>query len=216
MNAQGSVLIKVAAICLIVLIVVSAGWSLMTSLGLVNSFGGGRFPNGGAGGFAGRNFNDGNRNFQPPQGFQQGQPGFQPPDGSQSGGTQQGQQGFQGNFRQRPGLFNLFGIFRWVGFGISIAALIAGVFAVIGLFRRKIWGKTLAIILAALLALSSLLGFLRFTLSLSTGIALLRFLLAAAVIVLLVLPATRAGFKPTIPAGAAADDEEDLDYRTVR
>lgn len=215
MNSQGSVLVKVAAICLILLIVVSAGWSLATSFGLVNGFGGARLLNGRPGNFAGRNFNDGNRNFQPPQGSQQNQPGFQPPEGSQSDGTTRGQQ-FQGNFRSRTGLFGLLGVLRWVGTGISIVALIAGVFAAIGLFRRKIWGKTLAIILAALVAVSSLFGFFRLTLNLSTGIALVKILLAAAVIVLLVLPASRAGFKPGVPAGANDETDDELSYRTIR
>jgi len=56
MNTNGRMFIKVAAICLIALVLVSAAWSLVSSLGLVRGAGGfltaGRLP----GAFTGRNF----------------------------------------------------------------------------------------------------------------------------------------------------------------
>jgi len=214
MNTNGRMFIKVAAICLIALVLVSAAWSLVSSLGLVRGAGGfltaGRLP----GAFTGRNFNRGNGTgtFQPPQGAPQGQPDFRQP----NNGTQQGQQNFQGNFPQRSGLFRLLGVLRWVGTGVSIAALIAGVFAVIGLFKQKKWGRTLAFILAAVLALTSVIGLFRLAISLTTGVAMLKIILAAAVIVLLALPASRKTFATVAAAGSSPDEEDDLSYRTIR
>src|SRR3990170_4300179 len=200
MNPNGKILITTAAICLIALIVVSAGWSVATSFGLVR-VGSVNFMVGGrpGGAFAGRELENGQGDFQPPEGFQQGR------------------QNFSSDFSPRTGLVGLLGIARWLGVGLSIAAIIAGIFAVIGLFRQKKWGVNLAIILAALLALTGVSSFFRFAIDLNTGIAALKVLLAVAVIILLLLPASRQALKPaTVAVSEIEAEEEDLTFRTIR
>ena len=213
MNPNGKILITTAAICLIALIVVSAGWSVATSFGLVR-VGSVNFMVGGrpGGAFAGRELENGQGAFQPPEGFQPGDGNFQPPEG-----FQQGRQNFSSDFSPRTGLVGLLGIARWLGVGLSIAAIIAGIFAVIGLFRQKKWGVNLAIILAALLALTGVSSFFRFAIDLNTCIAALKVLLAVAVIILLLLPASRQALKPaTVAVSEIEAEEEDLTFRTIR
>lgn len=224
MKSKGQFLIKTAAICLILLIVVSAAWSLVTGFGLVRGLGGNFVVGGPGNSFAGRGFNSEDGNFQPPEGFQPGDGNFQPPDGGFQGqpggqlpeGAPQGQQNFSGDFRPGGAILGSLSLLRWLGVGMSIAAIIAGVFAIIGLFKGKKWGVVLSIILAALLGLSSAFGFIRFTINLTTGIAMLKIFLAAAVIILLLLPAGRQTLTPAASSVPGSEDEEDLSFRTIR
>jgi uncharacterized membrane protein (DUF2068 family) len=90
--------------------------------------------------------------------------------------------------------------------GVNIGALVLGLLAAIGLWKQKKWAAILAIILAALLLLTSLTGFasmLRFFSPLVFGEGLIKILLALAVIVLLLLPASRKAY-------AKLAEEDDL------
>jgi len=70
--------------------------------------------------------------------------------------------------------------------------------------------------LAAVLALTSVIGLFRLAINLTTGVAMLKIILAAAVIVLLALPASRKTFATVAAAGSSPDEEDDLSYRTIR
>ena len=197
MKTNGPLMIKVAAVCLIALILVSAVWSLATSFGLVRiggAFGsaqilGGR-PNGG---FPQGNFrNDGNT--QPPG-------NFQPPENFRNGAGP--------NFAGRTGFSNIFRATRVAGIGLNVAALLLGTVAVIGLFKHTKWGVVLAIILAVLLGLSSLFGVFRIMLPLVLIQSIVKLVLAIAVVVLLLLPATRKVYQPAALVEADDDDDED-------
>jgi len=133
MNPNGKILITTAAICLIALIVVSAGWSVATSFGLVR-VGSVNFMVGGrpGGAFAGRELENGQGAFQPPEGFQPGDGNFQPPEG-----FQQGRQNFSSDFSPRTGLVGLLGIARWLGVGLSIAAIFGWPAGYCALVRRR-------------------------------------------------------------------------------
>lgn len=224
MESKGPIFIKTAAICLILLIIVSAGWSLVTGFGLVRGLGNNFVVSGPGGNFTGRGFSGSDGNFQRPEGFQPGDGNFQPPDGGFQGqpggqlpeGAPQGQQNFSGDLRPGASILGPLGLLRWLGVGVSIAALIGGVLAIIGLFKGKKWGVVLSILLAALLGLTSAIGFIRFTINLTTGIAMLKILLATAVIVLLLLPASRKTLTPASASVMGSDDEEELSFRTIR
>lgn len=216
MNSKGSLFVKIAAISLIVLVVVSAGWSLATSLGWVNAgVGSGLIGGRLNGNFSGRFPDDGTG--QQPQGFRRN--GLQPPQDfqGQNGNPLPGQNlgnGNPGSFPVRGGSAGVFGLIRWLGTGFNIAALAIGILAAIGLFKNKRWGVTLAVILSALLGVSSVFGLLRFNLNLTTGISALKVLLGVAVIVLLMLPAARQTTRK-LPA-AVMDVEEDEIFREIR
>ncbi len=194
-KSNGSVLVKVAGVCLILLLLVSAGWSLATSFGLIRIGGalgstqilGGRMN----GGFPRGDFQN-NGNVQPPE-------NFQPPDNFQG-------RSFDGA-PVRMGGSGLFGVVRWLGIGLNIAALLMGVAAVVGLFKQKKWGAVLAIILAILLGLSSLFGFFRIMMPQAIIQSIAKLVLALAVVVLLLLPSTRKVFRPAAAVEIIDDDD---------
>jgi len=198
MNSNGSVFVKVAGVCLILLLLVSAGWTLATSFGLIRIGGAlgstqilggqmnGEFPRG--------DFQN-NGNIQSPE-------NFQPPENFQG-------RSFDGS-PTRMGGSGLFGVVRWLGIGLNITALMIGVAAVIGLFKKKKWGAVLAIILAILLGLSSLFGLFRIMMPQAIIQTIAKLVLVLAVVVLLLLSPTRKVFQP--PAAVEAiDDDDDTD-----
>jgi lysylphosphatidylglycerol synthetase-like protein (DUF2156 family) len=110
---------------------------------------------------------------------------------------------FQGRTGGTSGLFR---IISFASTGLNIVALVLGLLAAFGLWKQKKWGAVLAIIVAVLILLTSFSGLLRFFSLLIFGEALLKVLLALAVIILLLLPAARKAYAPP------ADLDLDLDF----
>jgi hypothetical protein len=170
--------VTIAAIVLIVLAVFVAGLGIANQFGLL-----------GRAGFGGRTFFNNqlrNRNFVPPNGFPSG--GFT------------NNQGTTPNFTpNRTGITGITRLFSFLGpvtIGLDIALLILAIVAGIGLFKSKRWAAILAIVLAVLLILLAIPGMLRIFSAVVLVENLVRILLGVAVIVLLLLPASRKSFAP--------------------
>jgi len=175
LKSKKSPLLIGAAVCLILLVLISSGYSLAVSLGVLE------------GGAAANSLMAGRRSGNFPQRDFEGQlptENFQ----DRSGGTMPFGTAATG----------VFGIIRYLGIGLNIAALLLCVIAVIGIFKQKKWGAVWAIILAALLAITSVTGLFRFGNWISFSLSLVKVLLAIAVIVLLLLPAARRVYNPKL------------------
>jgi hypothetical protein len=194
MNTKRPAILTIATVCLVVLVLISSGLALARNFGLMGTnFGPAGFPNGTMmrgqgnfpqGGFQGSGNRPGDGTFQLPGNFDPNNPNAQ---------VNPGTRPFQG----RTG--TTFGLFRILSFattGVNIVALVLGLLAAFGLWKQKKWGAVLAIIVAVLILLTSFSGLLRFFSLLIFGEALLKVLLALAVIVLLLLPAARKAYAP--------------------
>ncbi len=180
--------VTIAAILLIVLTL------FVTGLGIASRFGLG------GGGFGNRAFitgQNGNRNFTPPNGFpSNGLPSNGPPstgfpnDQTGQGGTTT----FNFNRQRATGLASVLRFLQPVMIGLDVLLLVLSGVAVFGLFKSKMWGSILAIVVAALVVLLTIPGMLRIFSPITLVENLLRILLAVAVIVLLLLPASRKSF----------------------
>ncbi len=94
------------------------------------------------------------------------------------------------------GLARLFRLLRPVTLGLDIAFLVLAGVAAFGIFKGKRWGVVLAIILAVLIALLTIPSMIRIFSAMVLIENLVRILLAVAVVVLLLLPASRKAFAP--------------------
>ncbi len=101
------------------------------------------------------------------------------------------------------GLGRLFSLLRPVTLGLDIVMLILAGVAAFALFRGKRWGVVLSIILAVLIILLTIPSMIRIFSAVVLIENLVRILLAVAVVVLLLLPASRKAFAPV--------DDLDLD-----
>ena len=205
MEEKRPIVITIAAITLVVLVLVSSGWSLAVNLGLMRIEVGlpgiaGRVMQfqGGNGAFPRGNFNS----VPPsnaPSGAGDGIPNTNPGDRGPSntdGSSGQSFPNFQ-NFQGRTGVFSgLFGILRWVTTGLYMLALVLGILCAIGLLKLKKWAGILAIILSAVLLVVNIPGLLRIFSPLLLVFNLLKVFLALAVIILLLLPAARKAYAP--------------------
>jgi hypothetical protein len=196
MISKRPVLLTIASICLVILVIFSAGLTLARNFGLLS-------PTFGATGLTNRRFNMGSGQGNLPQGSLNGQqPGDLPGlgtgqlPGNMDPNSTGGQPDFQ-NFQGRTGGGNsLFRILNLVTTGFNIAAIVLGLLAAVGLWRQKKWAAVLAIILSCLILLTSFTGLLRIFSWLTFGEALLKVLLSLAVIILLLLPASRKAYSP--------------------
>jgi hypothetical protein len=169
-------MVTIAAIVLIVLALFVAGLGIANQFGLLRR-----------GGIGGRAFFSGqlrNRNFVPQNGFPSG--GF-----TNNQGTTPS---FIPNRTGITGITRLLGFLGPVTTGLDIAMLILAVVAAIGLFKIKRWAAILAIVLTVLLILLTIPGMLRIFSTVVLVENLVRILLGVAVIVLLLLPASRKAF----------------------
>jgi len=202
MNTKRPAILTIAIICLVLLVLFSSGLSLARNFGLLGtSFGAPGFPFGsmmrGQGNFPQGGFlpsgdlPDGT--FQRPGNFDPNNPDTQVNPTTRT---------FQGGTGATSGLFR---ILSFTTTGLNIAALVLGLLAAFGLWKQKKWGAVLAIIVSVLILLTSFSGLLRFFSLLVFGEALFKVLLALAVIILLLLPASRKAYAPP------ADLDLDLD-----
>jgi hypothetical protein len=170
--------VTIAAIVLLVLALFVAGLGIANQFGLLRR-----------GGVAGQAFFNGqlrNRNFVPPNGFPSG--GFNNNQGTTPN--------FIPNRTGITGITRIFSFIRPITVGLDVALLILAVVAAIGLFKNKRWAAILAVVLAILLILLAIPGMLRIFSTVVFVENLVRILLGVAVIVLLVLPASRKSFAP--------------------
>lgn len=175
MEAKRPAAVTIAAILILVLTLFAAGFGLARQYGLLRLGSGSRqFA---PGQFQGRSFN-------PQGGFPNGSA---PNDGSIPGGVQP----FSGSGAPRLNLFRLVRLIRPILTGLNIVIAGLGILAALGLFKTKRWAAVLAIVLALLLFLGALPGMLRIFSWVVLAENLLRMGLAAAVCVLLLLPAAR-------------------------
>ena len=199
MNSKRPAVITIGAVLLLILSL------LVTGLGLANQFGlGGR-------GIAGRQFVTGrlgNRSFTPQNGFPRN--GF-PQSGIPNDQNNQGPtRSFAPNRQFGTGISTVFRLFGPIAIGLDILLLILSVVAVIGLFKTKRWGAILAIIISVLMILLAIPGMIRIFSPVVLIENLVRILLAIAVIVLLLLPASRRAY-----AGVVSEEQEQVE-RIVR
>lgn len=201
------VTLTIAAVCVLVLILVSAVWPMVGGnrlLGIES------FPQGaaapGQGRFGGANASGTPSALATPEGTpsaDQAQPGGQPqaPQGNPS--DQNGQQGTPPNNgqapqfdRQRQGdlarggwsMFRFNGVLAYVLYALEIAL---GIAAIIGLWLSRRWGRILAIILAALVLIVTLPGLLQMTAVVLVVENVLKVLLSVGIMVLVLLPGSR-------------------------
>jgi hypothetical protein len=190
--AKRPTVVTIAAILLIVLSLFVAGLGIASQFGLLGR------------GFGAQQFivrNGQNRNLNIPGGVPQGrfpqggfpQGGF-PNDQNNPGSTQN----FTPNRQVGTGIFRLFRLIQPVTIALDIILLVLSIIAAIGLFKTKRWAAILAIVLAGLVILLSLPGFIRIFAPIILVENLLRILMAAAVIVLLLLPSARKSFSTPI------------------
>lgn len=212
------VTLTIAAVCVLVLILVSAVWPMVGGnrlLGIEN------FPQGAAapeqGRFGGANVSGTPSALATPEGTpsaEQAQPGGQPqapsdqqaPQGNPP--DQNGQQGTPSNNGQVPqfdrqrqggqarggwGMLRFNGILADVLYALEIAL---GNAAIIGLWLSKRWGSILAIILAALVLIVTLPGLLQMTAVALVVENVLKVLLSVGIMVLVLLPGSRLAAEP--------------------
>lgn len=205
MNSKRPLTLTIATIVLIMLVLFSSGLRLASNFGLLGS----AF---GAGGLAGRRFMPGSGNM-PSDGFNNLQPGTRPDFGNgqsndnsgSNGGTSQTYPNFQ-NSQGRTGGFNT--LFRFLRIGtiaLYCGVLLLGILSAFGLWKQKKWAAILAIILASVVLLSSIPGLLRINSWIILGETVINILLSLAVIILLLLPASRKAYSPA-PALDLDDD----------
>jgi hypothetical protein len=186
-TAKRPSVVTIAAILLIVLSLFVAGLGIANQYGLLDRGGNRQF---GAGQFR-------NRNFTPPTGSTSN--GF-PPSRFPSNGlpSDQNNQGTVPNFTFNSsagtGIASFFRVLRPVEIALDIIVLVLSVIAAIGLFKTKRWAAIMAIALSVLVILLTIPGMLRIFSSVILIENLVRILMALAVIVLLLLPASRKSF----------------------
>jgi hypothetical protein len=196
--------VTIAAVLLIILSLFVAG------LGIANQFG--LFGRG----FGNSQFVPGqfrNRNFTPPSGSQSN--GF-----PQNGFPQNGLPNDQNNRGTNPnftfnrgagtGIARILQIISPVMIVLDIIVLVLSVIAAIGLFKTKLWAAIMAIVLSALVILLTIPGMIRIFSPVTLVENLVRILMAVAVIVLLLLPASRKSY-----ATSKVEKEEEVE-RIVR
>ncbi len=197
-NAKNTVLI-IAGVCLLALALLSAGYAAFSAFRMT--------PSGRVGPMGAQSGNDSGQIF-PPQGeFTPGE-GQTPPEGNFTQDDFNGQRSDSGSFPGGMSGRRGFGVSRWLSLGAYVLALLGAVAAAIGIFKAKKWGAILGIIIAAALLISGVFGLFRTFGWLNLVIPIVKILLAAAVIVLLVLPAARAAYA-THKADAELDDDDD-------
>jgi hypothetical protein len=188
------VILKIAAIVLAVLILFSAGLALARNYGLLPNAGFAGRQGLGARRFTGNFQNgNGNGNFQT---FQNGNgTGTSPNDNGTGTGTFQNGTG-TGTFQRSSTAFALTRVLRTVTLYLNYGLLVFGLLAVVGVWMVKKWGAVLAIISSILVFLTTVPGLLRinFATWLTITEAVVKILLAVAVIVLLLLPASRKAY----------------------
>lgn len=192
MDTKRPSVVTIAAILLVVLALFVAGLGIAGQFGLLR--GSRQFA---AGQFRSRNFsfpNSGTNNGSPVGTLPNSQDG--------SGTTPTFRQPFGGGTGV-TGLSRLVRLFRTITLGLDIVLLILAGLAAFGILKGKRWGVILAIVLAALIILLTIPGMLRIFSALVLVENLIRIALAAAVIVLLLLPVSRKAFAPV--------DDLDLD-----
>ena len=200
MNKKRPLVITIASICLVLLVLVSAGQALTGNFGFTGSFADrdrialdseGLVFRGGTGAIP-----QGDITGQLPEGVQPGSRlGIQ--GGRGSGGNTSILRPLMQSIRSSGGdASSLLGIFRTVIMGLKILVLILGLLAAIGLWKQKKWAAILAILLAIGLLLTNISGLTRIFIPVLFGLSLLKVILAAAVIVLLLLPAARKAYAP--------------------
>ncbi len=191
MDTKRPPVVTIAAILLVVLALFVAGLGIAGQLGLTRGnrqFAAGQFRN---------------RTFNPNGGTNNGSPIGSLPNGQGNSGTNPN---FSRTFTRGGGtnrLFRLFSLLRPVTIGLDIIILILAGVAAFALFRGKRWGVVLAIILAVLVLLLTIPSMIRIFSAVVLVENLARILLAVAVVVLLLLPASRKAFAPV--------DDLDLD-----
>jgi hypothetical protein len=189
--------VTIAAILLIILSLFVAGLGIVNQSGLLGRGGNRQFV---AGQFR-------NRNFIPPNGSTSN--GF-PSDGTPPNGfpNSQNNQGTAPNFTFNrsagTGIARLFRILRPVMIALDIIVLVLSIIAAIGLFKTRRWAAIMAIVLSVLVILLTIPGMLRVFSSVILIENLVRIFMALAVIILLLLPASRESFSTS----AAANEEE--------
>jgi len=147
--------------------------------------------------------------FNPPGGMTITE-GGEMPEGGFPGGITMPEGGFPGGGRFQGGTMTgnlrMGGSFLgWIGVALYGVALILAVVAAIGIFKCKKWGAILGIIVAAGLGIASAFGLVRFMGWSTLAIAIVKVLLAVAVITLLLLKPSRALWN------VKKDDLDDLD-----
>lgn len=182
MDTKRPIVVTIAAIILVVLALFVAGLGIAGQLGLTR--GNRQFA---AGQFRNRSFNpQGGGTFN-------GNPIGTLPNGQNDQGTTPN---FNRTFTGGTGLARLFRIIRPITIGLDIAALILAGVASFGLYKGKRWALILAIVLAVLFILLAIPSMIRIFSAVVLIENLARILLALAVIVLLLLPASRKAFAP--------------------
>jgi lysylphosphatidylglycerol synthetase-like protein (DUF2156 family) len=183
MDTKRPPVVTIAAILLMVLALFVAGLGIAGQFGLTRGtrqFAAGQFPN--------RNFtlpNGGTSNGNPFGTFPNGQGG--------TGTTPNFPRTFTGGSGV-TGLARVLRLIQPIMLGLDIVLLILAGVAALGIFKGKRWGVILAIVLAVILILLTLPGLLRIFSAVVLVENLVRILLAVAVIVLLLLPASRRAF----------------------
>jgi hypothetical protein len=173
-TAKRPSVVTIAAILLIVLSLFVAGLGIANQYGLLDRGGNRQF---GAGQFR-------NRNFTPPTGSTSN--GFPP--------RRIPSPNFTFNSSAGTGIASFFRVLRPVEIALDIIVLVLSVIAAIGLFKTKRWAAIMAIALSVLVILLTIPGMLRIFSSVILIENLVRILMALAVIVLLLLPASRKSF----------------------
>ena len=185
MSTQRPALVTIAAILLLILSLLVAGFGMARQFGLYGiGFGRGQFVPG--------QLRD--RNFNPQGGFPQGgfpQGGF--PNDQNNQGTVPN---FAPNQQMGIGIARIFRLIRPVMIALNVILLVLAVVAAIGLFKSRRWAAILAIVLASLLLLTTIPGLLRFFSPVMLIENVVQMLLALAVIVLLLLPSARNSYLP--------------------
>jgi hypothetical protein len=183
MDTKRSPLVTIAAILLVVLALFVAGLGIAGQFGLTRgnrAFAAGQFRN--------RSFNF------PNGGTNNGNPIGNLPNGQSGTGTTPN---FNRTFPSgagTSGLARLIRLVRPVTIGLDIVLLILAGVAAFGLFRGKRWAVVLSIILAVLVILLTIPSMIRIFSAVVLIENLVRILLAVAVVVLLLLPASRKAF----------------------
>jgi hypothetical protein len=183
MDTKRPPVVTIAAILLVVLALFVAGLGIAGQFGLTR--GNRQFA---AGQFRNRNFtfpNGGANNGSPIGNLPNGQNG--------TGTTPNFNRTFPGT-TGATGITRLIRLIRPVTIGLDIVLLILAGVAAFAIFRGKRWGLILAIVLAVIILLLTIPGFIRIFSSIVLIENLARILLAVAVIVLLLLPASRKAF----------------------
>jgi hypothetical protein len=192
METKRPPVVTIAAILLVVLALFVAGLGIAGQFGLTR--GNRQFA---AGQLRSRNFtfpNGGTSNGSPFGSLPNGQSG--------TGVTPNFPRTFTGGTGV-TGLARIIRLIQPIIIGLDIILLILAGVAAFGIFKGKRWGIVLAIVLAVLLILLTIPGMLRIFSAVVLIENLVRILLALAVIVLLLLPASRRAFAPV--------DDLDLD-----